>query len=159
MPRAFWIGLPLGIAIAAVALTLIFRQEGEPLTAEALKEARSRWQSRGVQSYDLFVEVRGAQRGDHRIEVRNGRVTRMTTGGEPAARTAWQHWTIDGMFDFLATELDNAGQPGRAHDAKPGDVELRAAFDEEFGYPRRFLRHVSMQTRSIEWRIVSFEPR
>jgi len=156
----FWIGLPLGVVLAAGALVLILRKGGEPLTAEAVAAGRSLWEKKGPKDYDLSIEITGAQEGLHRIEVRGGRVARMTTGGEPVPERVWSLWSVEGLFRFLETELDNAAHPARAHGVDdPKKVMLRAEFDPTWGYPRRFVRHVQGRTDSIEWQVTSFEPR
>lgn len=156
----FWIGLPLGVVIAAVALVLLLRKGGETLTADGLAAARARWEEKRPASYDLSIEITGAQEGRHRVEVRGGRVVKMTTGGEPVPERVWPLWSVDGLFRFLETEIENRERPARAHGVEtPGQVLLRAEFDGTWGFPRRFVRHVRGRTDSIEWEITAFEPR
>ena len=82
----------------------------------------------------------------------------MTTGGAPAPKHVWEYWDVNGMFQFLTTELDNAERPRAAYGVDDADdVVLRVAFDEQFGYPRRFLRHVMGRSAGIEWRVTAFE--
>jgi len=142
--------------IAYVAL----RKPGGPLTEQALAAAQAQWRDRGPRSYDLELEIRGGQEGAHEIQVRDGRVTRMTTGGKPVAESVWAFWSVDGMFTFLAQELENAKAPLRAHGVSdPAAVTLRVQFDAELGYPRYFLRHVTGRQSEIWWEVTSLEPR
>ena len=154
MPR-FWIGLAFAVATAALAFFLL-REDTPALTDETLADARALWEQNGPASYDLTVEVSGAQEGRHEIEVRDGEVVAMTTGGAPVPERAWRFWTVPGMFRFLAIELENAADPQRVHGTDVR-VVLRAAFDPTYGFPQRFLRHVSGERRSIEWNVRHFE--
>lgn len=152
--RSTWIPLALGLlaAAAVTALLLAQRSGNQELTREALEQARSRWREQGPKNYSLGVRVSGIQQGDHRIVVVGREVTEMTTGGAPVRESARHFWSVDGMFEFLDEELRQAER------ATGSDIILQAAFDEDLGYPRRFLRHVVGQTRDIEWGVYSFEP-
>ena len=60
------------------------------------------------------------------------------------------------MFDTLRIELGNARHPKVPYGTDDSSrVIIRAAFDETYGYPRRFFRHV-MGGKSVEWEIVNF---
>jgi len=150
------VGLPLLVLGGAVAVFAL-RGEGEPLTAEALAAARARWEANGPRSYALEIEVSGGQSNRHRVEVRDGAVVSMVTGGWEVELRLGQYWTVEGMLDSLATELRNAAAPERAYGVSdPSRVELRVVFDEDLGYPRRFLRHVLGGHAGIQWKVVSF---
>lgn len=152
-PRKVWLVLA-GMAAGAVTLVLLFRQEGEPLVAADLEAAAARWREKGVEDYDLEVSVRGVQQGEHRIEVRRGRVVAMTTGGSPVAPSSWDYWSVEGLFRFLREEMRNAQRPREVHGVDDSSqVVLRAAFDPGLGYPRRFLRHVLGGRPGIEWEV------
>lgn len=154
--KGLWLALLIAVVATAVTLFLWYRRPGEPLTDELLAAARARWQEHGPRSYDLEVSVSGAQEGEHRIEVRAGRVTKMTTGGAPVREGAWKYWSVEGMFRFLEGELDNRERAAEVFGTT--DVELRVVFDPTYGYPERFLRHVMGQSRSVEWNVRSFRP-
>jgi hypothetical protein len=84
----------------------------------------------------------------------------MTTGGSDVDPRVWALWTVAGMHDFLARELENREHPDRAHDVSdPEAVTLLARFDPKTGVPVRFLRHIRGQTAGIEWAVTSFEKR
>ncbi len=154
--RVFAIGLLAAATVPAVYL-VTRPSTGEPLTQERLAEARARWKERGPKSYGLDVDVRGIR---YRIDVKDGEVVAMTIDGRPAAVSALEHWTVEGMFGFLAEELSNLRRVEAAYGvSNPEDVVLRAAFDPKYGYPARFLRHVLGLDRSVEWQVRSFEPR
>jgi hypothetical protein len=153
--RLLWsiVGLTLGLVIGYLWL----REPSSLLTTDRLDEARRRWQQQGPASYVLEVETKGAVGATHRIVVREGEVVEMTTGGRTATRSAWEYWSVDGLFDFLATELGNAGNPRQAYGSGVTEVILRAHFDPDLGFPSYFLRHVLGRQQSIEWNVVNFE--
>ena len=149
----------LGLAAGALTLLLIFREEGDPLTREALDAARKTWRDKGPSDYKMDIHVEGRQSGEHHVEVRGGRVVKMTTGGAPASEHVWEFWSVDGMFEFLTMELNNASRAKATYGADDdGEVVLAAAFDDEYGYPRRFFRHVMGKQVGIEWEDSSFQP-
>jgi len=154
-PPIAWIllGLLLGIATTYAA----FRYESSDLlVSESLTEARARWEADGPESYDIVVQTSGSMVAEHRIEVRNGAVQKMTTGGKEATPGSWEYWSVDGLFDFLATEIRNGQDSLRAYGVDPGSVVLRVRFNDEFGYPEFFLRHVLGKGMAIEWRVEEF---
>lgn len=154
--RVFVIGL-LAVATVPVVYVVTRPSTGEPLTQERLAEARARWKERGPKSYALDVEARGAR---HHIEVKDGAVVAMTTDGNEVAAAAREYWSVEGMFRFLSEEISNLKRAEAAYGVSdPDDVVLRARFDGRYGYPSRFLRHVTGRTRSEGWQVRSFEPR
>ena len=158
--RRKWVLVLLGLAAGTATLLFSLREEGDPLTREALDTARRAWARHGIRDYDMTVTVTGRQSGDHEIEVRGGRVATMTTSGAPTPEHVWKYWDVTGMFLFLQTELGNAERPKAAYGVDDADnVVLLVTFDEKFGYPRRFLRHVLGRNIGVEWRVTAFEPR
>ena len=61
------------------------------------------------------------------------------------------------MFDTLHQEIENAQDPDGPFGSPPGSqVVERAAFDERFGYPRRYQRIVMGTELEIAWEVVGF---
>jgi hypothetical protein len=131
------------------------RAGGGDLTRPALEQAHERWRREGPLSYVLVIETRGEAGKRHVVEVRDGRVVGMESGGRPAARTAWSYWSVDGLFGFLETELANADAARQTYGVASEQVVLKAHFDGRLGYPSRFLRHVLGTANSIEWEVES----
>ncbi len=156
-PRPWW--LVLGLAVGLLGGWLVAGRGPGPLTAEELAMARDRWRETGPASYLLEIETRGAAGARQLVEVRDGEVVRMTTGGVEASRDAWRYWTVEALFSFLDTELANAAAAERTYGAPAGSVVLKARFDGRWGYPERFLRHVLGRRDSVEWRVLRLEPR
>jgi Family of unknown function (DUF6174) len=156
-PRWRWIATGLALGVLA-ALFYSLHEPGASLTREGLAAARVRWESQAPASYKLEVTTGGATGSRQSIVVRNGRVVSMTAAGAEAARSAWQYWSVDGLFGFLDTELTNAEHPHQAYGVGSGEVVLRVRFDQRLGYPEYFLRHVMGKKLSIEWHVTGFEP-
>ncbi len=156
-PRAWWIAS--GLAVGLLAGWWVAGRSAPPLTAESLAAGAARWRERAPASYRLEIETGGPAGARQEIEVRDGEVVRMTTGGAEAARSAWSSWTVEALFDVLEAELTNAAAAQRTYGAPPGSVVLKATFDRRWGYPAYFLRHVLGRRNSVEWHVVEFEPR
>lgn len=155
-----WPALAFALVASIVTLVLVFRKEGDLLTPELLDAARTRWQERGPKDYDLEIVTSGAREARHVVEVRAGKVVRQTTDGAAVPERVRGIWSVPGMFETLRVELSNATHPKVPYGIDdPEDVIVRAAFDDEFGYPRRFMRHVlAGRKSSIEWEVVRFAP-
>lgn len=139
---------------AAGGLLLLGRKPARPLTAERLAEARATWEAEAPSSYTLELAVSGALNETHTVVVRSGRVVSMTTGGNEAPESAWQYWSVEGLFDTLRTELGNAADPRRVWGADR--VALLARFDPSWGYPTFFYRHIMGSLNDIEWEVTRF---
>lgn len=157
--------LPLVGMVVALALGLLlglfFFRAGTPpeLTREELDAARYRWEERGPESYQVTLQMGGALTDRRRIVVAEGVVTAMTISDRPAAEPSWQYWSVEGMFDFLQAELDNAQDPPPTLGVTdPDQIVLRAEFDPELGYPTRFFRHILGRQRGTSWEVVEFSP-
>lgn len=152
--RTAWIASGLAVGLLS-GWWVAGRSGGRDLSQTELDAARDLWRQRGPGSYVLVIETRGAAGQRSVVEVRDGEVVSMETGGRPASRGAWRYWSVEGLFDFLESELENAAAARETYDAEPEEVVLKASFDGELGYPRRFLRHVMGTRNSIEWEIES----
>ncbi len=155
-PRPWWLATGLGVGL--LGGWLVAGRGPAPLSADDLAAARQRWKERGPRSYLVEIETRGPAGASQVVEVREGEVVRMTTGGVEASREAWSYWTVEALFSFLDAELANAAESQRVYGAPPGTVVLRARFDARWGFPSAFLRHVLGRRDSVEWRVRRFEP-
>ncbi len=158
--RLPWILAGAGVTAMVVTILIVNHKPGEPLTIQRLLEARDRWARSGPAGYDLEVIVSGAQQGRHQISVRDRKVVSMTTEGRPVEASVWEHWTVEGMFRFLETELQHAERPEIGFRVKDkSQVVQYADFDSATGYPRHYWRHVMGQAVGIRWEIATFTPR
>jgi hypothetical protein len=154
----------LGAALLFVAVLVglkVFVADKTPdLTEESFQAALQQWQARGPASYDLDVQIGGAQPGVAHVEVRNGDVKVATRDGLPLQDWNKDEWSIAGQFEALEREFEFAENPQREMQAPPGArVWLRCEFDPEYGYPRRFHRHTSGGAPEVFWRATSFTPK
>ena len=145
-----------GSIVSLVVAFLAYRNWDEPLTQDALRSAQARWETSGPKSYTLEVDVDGDL---HTIEVSNGKVVNMMVWAAKAPENVWSHWSIEGMFGFLQAELENGANPQKAYGVSdPSQVVLRVNFDAEWGYPKRFFRHVIGHGAGIQWEVRRLTP-
>ena len=148
----------IGLVVGAIGLVLFLREPGNPLTEKTLREAKARWRKQNVRDYVLEVNVTLGMEARHVITVRDGQVTGMTTNGEDVPKHSADHWSVDGMFDFLEIELDNARNPERVHRVQDSaSIVLRASFDSKTGIPTHFFRHVMGKSSQIRWDVTRFD--
>jgi hypothetical protein len=159
--RALLIG-GLGIAsiilIVAVVLQVFVADKTPVLTEQELDAARATWEKARPASYDMNVEIRGGQPGSAAVEVRDGTVTSAKVNGEVPEQRVWNVWSVPGMFDTLERELVLAEDPQLEMGAPPGTrLQLRAEFDPEFGFPRRYHRFSTGGAPEVDWRVTKFQ--
>ncbi len=150
-------------ALAAVCVLLAlqyFVAERLPELSEAtLQAASERWQKIGPASYDLDLELGGAQPGIVHVEVRNKEVTLEIRDGRTPGRWTWDTWSVPGLFDTLSQDLQIAEDPEQQIQAVPGTKwRLRCEFDPQYGYPLQYHRLVTGGPE-VFWRVVAFTPK
>jgi hypothetical protein len=129
------------------------------LTEEALEAASERWHKDGPASYDLDVQIGGAQPGVAHVEVRNGVVTAASRDGVPTPKWTWEEWSVPGQFEMLEREFEFAADPQREMQAPPGaKLWLHGEFDPKYGYPRRYHRYATGGAPEVYWRTTMFKP-
>lgn len=162
-PAALLLGLLLGaMAVGAGLLTYAFlnRNTTPLLTPADLEAAAERWDTRGPASYNLDVELTGNRPSQIHVEVRDGQATRMERDGVvPSQERTWYYWTVPGMMDTIAEELEMAEDPAKSFNVRgASQVIQRAQFDPEYGYPRKYERVVLGADFEIHWQVTKFEP-
>jgi hypothetical protein len=141
------------LAAAATALKVVFGENIPEMTEMSLQTGLEQWEARGPASYDLDVEIGGAQPGVAHVEVRNGAVTVATRDGLPLQERNMEVWSVPGQFETLERELELAEDPQREMQAPPGTrLWVRCEFDSEYGYPRRYHRYSSGGAPEVYWR-------
>ncbi len=156
------LGFLLAVAGCLALMLGVLRDDIPQLTADTLRKAEATWQEHAPASYLMNVRVGGAQVSSIQVEVRNHEVLRPpTVNGRPVEeRRTWDTWTIKGQFKTLHRELELAEDPAGQMDVGPNvQLRLRAEFDPEFGYPRRYERLVIGDAPAIHWEVLQFEPR
>ena len=136
-----------------VAALLIMREPTEPLTVEALHLAREKWEQASVRDYDLRYRMHGLE---YDVSVRGGIVESILTDGNPAHPADARLYGVDGLFDLLALELENATDPQGPFAARPGAVVMRVRFHEKLGYPERYLRSSAGMAKPVSIELIEF---
>jgi hypothetical protein len=151
------------LIIGGVLLLLqLFVARNLPEMTEAKFEAaQALWEKNGPASYDMDIDIKGAQPGKVHIEVRDKTPTAMTRDGiAPAERGAWDAWTVPGMFQTLVDEFALHDDPNHKGQGEPGaEVWLRCEFDSRFGYPRTYQRLMTGGGPEVFWHVNKFEPK
>jgi len=118
---------------AVIALTAL--QFALPALADAnLDAARARWKSAAISSYEYgynkYCDCHRESPPETVVTVRGGTVTGVrhrpvgTAVEVPAADKNLQYyWTVDGLFELIASALARG-------------VQVRTAYDAELGFPR-----------------------
>jgi len=147
-------------ALGGVVLEVFVARNVPELTESALASAEARWDERGPASYDMDVEIRGAQPGTVHVEVRDGEAVAMQRNGfTPRQPRTWVYWTVPGRFEEIERELEMAADPEHEMQAAAGTrIELRCAFDPEYGYPTEFHRIIYGGGTEVYWRVTRFDP-
>src|SRR5215207_5505203 len=136
----------IAFALASLFVALeFFVVERIPLLTESdLVIAKKHWQEHGPVSYDMDIELRGAQPGRVQVNVRNRVAMAETRDGRVPQEHTWETWTVPGMFKTLETDMEIAENPEQAIQAAPGTKwQLRCEFDSKLGIPRRYHRLAS----------------
>jgi hypothetical protein len=148
------------LVVVAVLLQVFVARRTPELTAARLEAAQQLWSAQGPGSYDMDIEIRGAQPGHVHLEVRDGSVTAMTRDGRSPPQRTWNVWTVPGQFETLERELDLAEDPQHEMGASAGtELRLQCEFDPKFGFPRRYHRFTKGNAPEVFWHVTAFEPK
>lgn len=151
--------IALAVACLVFALQYFVADHIPELTEAELQSATERWKEHGPASYDMEIELRGAQPGRVHVEVRNGEVTAETRDGRTPGKWTWDTWSIPGLFDTLSQDLQTAANPEQEIQAAPGTKwRLRCEFDVGLGIPWQYHRLVTGGPE-VYWRVTSFQPK
>jgi hypothetical protein len=118
----------------AAVLGLVLAAAPRAYADAELDGARGRWKSAALAGYEYgyhkFCECHRESPPETVVTVRGGSVTgvRHRPAGAaievPAAEKNFEYyWTVDGLFDLIASALERG-------------VQVRAAYDAELGFPR-----------------------
>jgi hypothetical protein len=149
--------LVFAVVIVGGLLQLLVAENIPALTEVGLREAEDLWTAKGPTSYDMKIDIRGAQPGLVNIEVRDGIPTTMTRDDIAPPERTWDVWTVPGMFETLEREIVLAEDPQHEMDVAKGTrLQLRCEFNPTFGYPSHYHRYATEGAPEVFWRITEF---
>jgi hypothetical protein len=112
-------------------------------------EAQQQWQGHALNDYVIVTHVTGLQAATYQVDVRQGEVVEASRDDQPLADVrTWGTWSVPGMFTTIERDLAN----------KSADLHLRAEFDSQWGFPRRYLRLDWRSGYEVTWNVTLFEP-
>jgi hypothetical protein len=158
----FVIGGIFGLAATILLWRGVFgKSAGPELTRAEWERSLERWEAAAVRDYELEVSVTGRQAATYAVFVRDGEVSQATRNGQPLPqRRTWTTWTVHGMFETIARDLESVERhaTGRADSSTP-QLQLRAAFHPELGFPQQYLRTEMVRfgaNPEVSWEVVKF---
>jgi hypothetical protein len=160
------LGVLLGVVAAFVGLVAftVFSSDRLPaLSPQRLEQAEQRWRDHGPKSYRMDIRTGGRAPSQLHVEVRGGEVASVLQNGHPLDQPrTMDPWSVDALLEFMSDELAAAADPvktAQKFGSPAGATVLQAAaFDEKYGYPRRYRRSVLGTPMDIDWEITKFEP-
>jgi hypothetical protein len=157
--RWSFVSLVVVVALCAVAGC----SGGQPVTPQAIADARKVWAQAGIRDYDLEWTATGMNRAHYFVTVRGG-VVRKIESVAPDGRRFEVHpaevkfYGVDGLFTTIADELAQL-KMDRPFGQPPGTkVVMRFTPDPKFGYPRSYRRDVLGTTQGLAIDVIRLTP-
>lgn len=147
MAVAFLVGL-------CVAL-FVMREPMVKLDKAGLSVARAKWSAAGIHDYDMRYRMNGSE---YKVVVRGDIVQDLTVNDRPARTSDWASYSVEGIFDLLALELDNLSDPAGPFRGGTQTVVARVRFNPTLGYVERYLRAGGGMPHGASIELVSFVP-
>ena len=151
LPAVIGIG---GVAVLAGIFTWVRAGSLPTISRKEFEAAKTLWSETKPPSYDVVVELKGMQPGVYAVRVENGvAISASFDGRDLKRRRTFGTWSVTGMFDTLAKDLEV--------DDQHGYLLLKAEFDPMYGFPVKYER-MEMRTGvhdTLQWEVTKFEPR
>lgn len=146
------------VVVAFMAIVQAFSGGLPEVTPDDLAQARLRWDQVRPSNYDIRIVLSGRQIGELVVAVRDGQPVSMTRNDVKVEHPrTWRPWTVTGMFQTLETDFENRAEAAKKFGVEPKNVHIRCQFDDEYGYPERYLHQVYGQHQDLEWTVVDFQ--
>jgi hypothetical protein len=153
------------VALVALAAVALFARcsAGQPVTPEALAEARHVWDKAGIHDYDLEWMASGKMTAHYYVTVRGGKVRKIESI-VPDGRRFEVHpaeprfYSVDGLFTTIADELAQLKEPQPFGQPKGTKVVMRFTWDPKLGYPRSYRRNVLGTTQELAIDVIRLIP-
>ena len=147
------------LAIFCVFVGVAFwasRQRIPVMTRNGFDSAVTRWNTRACANYVIATRVEGNQPALYEVRVVDNEVIQALRNGHPLRdQRTLGTWSVPGMFGTIERDLIHTeSQEGQAE----ADLHLRAEFDAEWGFPRRYLRVQWGESNQVRWQVERFEP-
>jgi hypothetical protein len=144
----------LRMAVAVAVCVVAGCSGGQPVTPQAIADARKVWAQAGIRDYDLEWTAAGMNHAHYFVTVRGG-VVRKIESVAPDGRRFEVHpaevkfYGVDGLFTTIADELAQL-KMDRPFGQPPGTkVVMRFTPDPKLGYPRSYRRDVLGTTQGL----------
>ena len=147
-------------AVCVCILALLAGCAYQPLSQTNLQEAQSRWAATHCSRYRLRLDIAGdrIEAGNFSVEV-DGPNTRVTRNGRVLEHPD-AFYSVEGLFHFLANEIELGHDPPRFFEAAPdATVYQQIIYDKTWGYPQRYVRAISGTSHNITLDIKDFSTR
>ncbi|MCP4189854.1 MAG: hypothetical protein GY768_04420 [Planctomycetaceae bacterium] len=154
--RLFALALGACFGLVATLLFMFFLGPGHipELTAARFTAASAKWQSVKLPNYQIEITVQGRQPGRYWTQVRNGKVVEAKFNNNALTNPrTMSTWTVDGMFRTI--DYDVQSQINRG--PQEPELTLRAEFDAELGYPKKYQRIQWGSLNELTWEVSKFE--
>jgi hypothetical protein len=149
--RWIWYFVILAILTVAACTTLVWYNLRQQLKKEDLDAARNRWKQNRPLDYDLTYTKRGSATGAFFVEVRDGKVIRVTLDGrqitqndKPLDPSRFYRYDMAALMDDIQTFLEKDAELGRPR------TYTVATFDRTDGHLVRYVRRVMGTSERIE---------
>jgi hypothetical protein len=157
------LGLCAGAIGTLVVLGIVSRDPTPALTEAIFNAAHERWQATAPPDYDITVKVSGPQAATYRAQVREGHARSAWRNGAPlASARTFGTWSVPGMFSTISRDVESIQRraEGRAQPGAP-ELILKAEFDPQYSYPKRYQRIEWGSRRgsdavTVSWEVVEF---
>lgn len=147
MLAAFLVGL--------CTVLFVMREPMVKLDKAGLSAARAKWSAAGIHDYDMRYRMNGSE---YKVVVRGDIVEDLTANDRPARTADWASYSVEGLFNLLALELENMSDPAGPFRGRIQTVVARVRFNSTLGYVERYLRAGGGTPHGASIEVDSFEP-
>ena len=133
------------------------RQRLPELTRKRFDAARAQWNAANPNSYTIETEVVGRQPATYRVQLADGQIVVAQRNDYPLKdQRTLGTWSVPGMFGTIEHDLLATEQPATAAAGPRSELHLRAEFDPQWGYPKRYLRVEWGTDAQVSWTVQQF---
>jgi hypothetical protein len=156
--------IPRRFVAPALLMLLAGCDGGEDVTTRSLQAAQRTWRQAKIRDYDLEWTTSGARNNHYRVFVRGGDVRAIymvQPGGKevPAKPGDPRFFGVDGLFQTIEEELDQARSDSPFGQPRGTRVVLKFTPDPQLGYPRDYHRDVLGGPGRLAINVIRFDPR